>query len=498
MQRYLPRQTSLDIMAWLIKISVLLTVLIRTTHTVLDIRTEEESYDVYIPNDGDYCLVFRSSAEKNRLLWNSSNPLNNSTPDGEFKDRLKLTQKQNSSYLRINSLAQSDSGQYRTECWRDGRMSHQNISDLSVCRELGKTSTLYANPGETVSLHCNGTRDGDNTTVRWFQRNTKNMEMVLLSSSSLLITNISMEDIWYMYYICINLNGHLCVSRQTLNPQIQTGYVVLSVGEEAVLPCFNYDDPNGTETRWRTSRFGDISWDSGESQAFLSDGRQTGNYSLVIPSLRKRHSGLYFCYDQLHEREKLIKGYKLLVCLKTEPLTEFFSEGEEVVLRCKSNLTESDRVVWYRQTAHGNCVILDTEPDEQANLPKDLDGRVNASNPPYYLVLSNLSLADSGEYWCAVFYERVCVSVTKTVLVEWDPFGINSTFYRVYSSLMACALLGMVCVLITVNLKTRRRDQASLKTRRTAAQRRRSSRLEEEEGESDEGRGEKKESEEEK
>ncbi|KAJ7992072.1 hypothetical protein DPEC_G00274770 [Dallia pectoralis] len=194
----------------------------------------------------------------------------------------------------------------------------------------------------------------------------------------------------------------------------------------------------------------------------------------------------------------IIKDYELLVCPKSEPLTEFFSKREEVVLRCNSDITESDRVVWYRKTGHVGNVIKDTEPYKQTKYPEDLGGRINASNPPYYLVLSNISLADSGEYWCAVYYRDVCVSVTKTVLVEWDPFGINSTFYRVYSSLMACALLGMVCVLITVNLKTRRRDQASLKTRRTAAQRQRSSRVEEEEGESDEGRGEKKESEEEK
>ncbi|KAJ8003300.1 hypothetical protein DPEC_G00167990 [Dallia pectoralis] len=179
----------------------------------------------------------------------------------------------------------------------------------------------------------------------------------------------------------------------------------------------------------------------------------------------------------------LIKAYELLVCPKSEPLTEFFSEGEEVVLRCNSNITESVRVVWYRKTRHVDDVIMDTRRKNLANYPEDLLGRMNASNPAYYLVLSNLSLADSGEYWCAVLYRGVCVSVTKTVLVEWDPFGINSTFYRVYSSLMACALLGMVCVLITVNLKTRRRDQDSLKTRRTAAQRlkQRSSRVEEEE-----------------
>ncbi|KAJ7992186.1 hypothetical protein DPEC_G00275920 [Dallia pectoralis] len=248
----------------------------------------------------------------------------------------------------------------------------------------------------------------------------------------------------------------------------------------------------------------EISWDPshhtrGGNQMYVSDGRTSGNYSLVIPSLMLHHTGWFDCNNNSRSREEmLIKGYELLVCPKSEPLTEFFSKGEEVVLRCNSNNIETDRVVWYRNTGHVDHAIMDTGIINLANYPEDLVGRINASNSPYYLVLSNISLADSGEYWCAVLYEGVCLSVTKTVLVEWDPFGINSTFYRVYSSLMACALLGMVCVLITVNLKTRRRDQASLKTRRTAAQRQRSSRVEEEEGESDEGRGEKKESEEEK
>ncbi|KAJ8014494.1 hypothetical protein DPEC_G00040810 [Dallia pectoralis] len=229
------------------------------------------------------------------------------------------------------------------------------------------------------------------------------------------------------------------------------------------------------------------SWDSrrltrGGNQMYVSDGRTSGNYSLVIPSLMLNHTGFYECYEKSTFMEKtFIKAYELLVFPKSEPLTEYFSDGEEVVLRCNSDITESDRVVWYRKTGHLEHAIMETGPAAPANYPEDLVGRINASDPPYYLVLSNLSLADSGEYWCAVFYEGVCVSVTKTILVEWDPFGINSTFYRVYSSLMACALLGMVCVLITVNLKTRRRDQDSLKTRKTAAQRQRS--VEEEEGE---------------
>uniref|UniRef100_A0A3P8Y5J9 Ig-like domain-containing protein n=1 Tax=Esox lucius TaxID=8010 RepID=A0A3P8Y5J9_ESOLU len=282
-----------------------------------------------------------------------------------------------------------------------------------------------------------------------------------------------------------------------------SSYVGLTVGEEAVLPCFNHGDPNGTETKWKTKQI-TISWDSNQltsrwNQMYMSDGRSSGNFSLIFTSLMLNHSGWYDCYEQLQPgKNKLINAYELRVCPKSEPLTEFFLEGEEVVLSCNSNLT--DNVMWYRQTAQVNDVILNTRSIKTANYPKDLDGRINASDPPTFLVLFNLSLADRGEYWCAVFYKGVCVSVTKTVLVEWDPFGINSMFYRVYSSLMGCALLGMVCVLITVNLKTRRRDQASLNSRKTAAQTLRQKRngVEEEGEEINEKRGQMKESKEEK
>ncbi|KAJ8014495.1 hypothetical protein DPEC_G00040820 [Dallia pectoralis] len=323
------------------KLSVLLTVLIRTAHTDLDIRTIGDSHGFIIPKEVDSCSIYKQGAKRNVLLWSLSDP--------------------------------------------------------------------------SKGFHLAG----------------------------------------------------MSTDRMELNPYKNQYLLKIKVGEEAVLPCFNSDDPNGTETTWFTGGFKNqlISWDSslltrGGNQMYVSDGRTSGNYSLVIPSLMLNHTGWFDCYNSSRSREEmLIKAYELLVCPKSEPLTEFFSEGEEVVLRCNSNITESVRVVWYRKTGHVDDVIMDTRRKNLANYPEDLLGRMNASNPAYYLVLSNLSLADSGEYWCAVLYRGVCVSVTKTVLVEWDPFGINSTFYRVYSSLMACALLGMVCVLITVNLKTRRRDQ---------------------------------------
>lgn len=118
----------------------------------------------------------------------------------------------------------------------------------------------------------------------------------------------------------------------------------------------------------------------------------------------------------------------------------------------------------------GRSDIPTNRDDEYKQMPEGVDGRLNASPPSVSLVLSNLSQEDSGEYCCAVMSKTVCLSITTTFLIngERGPFGIDSTFYAVDSSLMACALLESVCAVITVNLKTRRRDQATLKARRTA------------------------------
>lgn len=64
-----------------------------------------------------------------------------------------------------------------------------------------------------------------------------------------------------------------------------------------------------------------------------------------------------------------------------------------------------------------------------------MEGRINVSSLHSSLVLSNVSLEDSGKYWSAVIYEDVCVSMTKThlIYVERDPFVVDSTFYAVFS-----------------------------------------------------------------
>lgn len=349
-------------MAWLIPLSIQLAVLIRTVLTDQDIKDEGDKCTFYISNDEgeDYCLMFRSSAGESLLLWNTSNPVENSSLAAEFRDRLVLE----GSNLYINNLTQSDSGRYRMECWTDGRVSHRDSKELLVCSGSNEEEMMQVNLGQRVELQCEGTREDANMTVRWFREdeNGDNRVQLAENSSSLHITNITIKDL-ESYYWCMGLGGQLCVYSLVFNLGHKLQYVTLSVGEEAVLPCFNPDDPNGTETRWDSILFGYIRWvpshlTSGGKQMYLTDGRTSGNYSLVIPSLMLNHSGFYDC--QKKPPSRVIISYCLMVCPKSEPLEEFFSEGGEVSLTCSSDFPEYDRLVWYRNSTKAGNVILDT------------------------------------------------------------------------------------------------------------------------------------------
>lgn len=176
------------------------------------------------------------------------------------------------------------------------------------------------------------------------------------------------------------------------------------MGEEAVLPCFvaesedrdwyipyiSYITIRYIVTSSKNQSEGSGNNTNQRQQAYVEDRREMGKNSLVIPSLTLDHSGYYECCTEYG------KAVKLFVCLESEALTEFFSEGEKVILSSNYDLNEGNQVVWFRHTAQHHGVILASSV--YTKLPDDMEGRVQLSSPYNTLVLSNLYPQDSGEY----------------------------------------------------------------------------------------------------
>uniref|UniRef100_A0A8D0ANF5 Ig-like domain-containing protein n=1 Tax=Sander lucioperca TaxID=283035 RepID=A0A8D0ANF5_SANLU len=132
---------------------------------------------------------------------------------------------------------------------------------------------------------------------------------------------------------------------------------------------------------------------------------------------------------------------------------KLFSEGEEVTLRCRDRGEGKDHV-WFIKSKRTEGRIFSVESDQSMS-------RVSLYYNNGSLVISNISLGDAGEYWCAVYNDNQCASTVRTVLVYMEPFGIYSTFFKVRCSVLSVLLLMLCAAVVAVNLRTRRGAQLS-------------------------------------
>ncbi|KAI4791779.1 hypothetical protein KUCAC02_033803 [Chaenocephalus aceratus] len=445
-------------MAAVSELSVLLFALISNIHAeeLIVIQKERDSLTFELPEEAGSCLISRSVGEEKLVLWNTSDlwPQNSSVPE-DLKQRL-VSVADTSSY-KINDLTGSDSGLYLEECWTEGKVTHERNITVTVCGSLDRTWPEYMEDEETKDLPCD--EAADHLDVQWLKRdyryeqkiwtrvfgddtasvmdNDRGRYQVVKNTSALRISNISPADLGE--YTCLEMKRQQCVRSIALEYELLER-IYLSVEDTAVLQCpdsgFNEEKP----PRWKTRLY-----NNHQEQQNQPVGVMDQNYSLVLTSVMVNHSGRYSCHNL-----NTVNKYQLWVCPKSPPpAVELFSGGEEVTLRCKDWGKGWDhRWFFTSNRTKGRTLSLDYN-QVRSNVRRDSDGR---------LVISDVSLEDTGEYWCAVTdrYPQ-CLFSTKTLLHR-DPFGLHSTVYAVRCSALSVLLLVLCVAVVTVSLRTRTRD----------------------------------------
>ncbi|KAL7400283.1 hypothetical protein ABVT39_009661 [Epinephelus coioides] len=456
-------------MAAVTELCFLLFALINNIHAeeLITIKKERDSYTFQLPKEASSCLISRFVGEEKLVLWNTSDLWShNSTVPEDLKQRLSVVSRKSISSYIIHNLTHSDSGLYQEECWTDGKVTYERNSSVIVCSIRIEQEMTLLRPEGSVDLQCYGA--ADNLDFLWLKRDFKYEEeiwkkvfgdnttsvmdddggryQVEKNSSDLRVFNFTTA--LKKEFTCLLMNQQQCVSSERVLYHLKPEFLYHSARETAVLPCTVTDLSDDQPPLW-INVTSNTELNNTTNQTVPSVDQ---NYSLVFSSLTLNHTGLYDCKTSLR-----VKSYYLLVCPKFgPPAVELFSEGEEVTLPCK-HWEKGEGYYWFIKSnqTEGRIVTIDMS-QTMSRVSIGSDGS---------LVISNVSLKDTGEYWCAVREENYqCVSSVKTVLMYRDPFGIHSTFYTVRCSVLSGLLVMLCVVVVAVNQRSRRGEQLSAQT----------------------------------
>lgn len=444
-------------MAAVAELSFLLFALTNNIHAeeLIFVRKERQSYTFRPPKEGSFCLIstFVVGEGKQVLLNTSDLWYQNSTAPEHLKERLPAVRKMNDSSYMIHNLTHSHSGLYQEQCWMEGNVTYEKNVRIVVCGTINNYTCIEGNLGESFELPCK--EAADNLTVQWLQDNLRYEEetwtnvfesstsslmdvqerafKVVKNTSALAVT--SYKFIKSDYYICLVMDKERCVSGHPVCIFMSQETLYHSVGERAVLNCTDLSDQPPLWKKYNKTRLN-----------YTVVGQ---NYTLGFSSLTLNDSALYLC-----EYSIKWKYHLLLVCPKFgPPAVVFFSEGEEITLRCNSTANVIKHWFMKSNQTEGRVIHLNAQmPDEGS--------RVRIS--PLGLVLANVSLENTGEYWCALVVDYFrCMSASKILLVHREPESEGRTGHAVRSSLLSAALLTLCAAVVAVIRRTRRGEQSA-------------------------------------
>ncbi|KAL2076487.1 hypothetical protein ACEWY4_027914 [Coilia grayii] len=437
----------------------------------------------------DDCVLYRIHEDGDLLLVNCSQP-DIPQPDGY---NITCSGKMFSSFI-LNNLTLSQSGDYRAEEWRGTNSRIKTpMYRLIVCAEGDADSdfvitTVTDNSvvlcefdstlgnGSSLQLYAYNTPFTENTllvldtnsSLEPLQEHFRGRLQVDLNNSALTLSGIEFGD----NFLCAVWRGAQCQSVRKQQLASFPKCVSAHDAENVTLPCtFSRDFPE--QVHWSTPT-GHVSISINQTPPqevmYMLNGSQSGDYSLIIPSVSQRHTWEYVCETTV--RLITIQRIVLWVCIKTSPVNVMFSHGESVLMDAHVNDSLTLLLVqWYRQRGLHPLMLITQSYDSvlspiigvsDVRMPEDLMGRVTVSSFSTSVNISNLTAEDSGVYtWRVIMRhtrEAVCYEGSFR-LVYRDPFGVHSLVYR--APVLGCVLLGLVAAVIWVKLRSRKGEQTS-------------------------------------
>ncbi|KAL7871137.1 hypothetical protein SRHO_G00086340 [Serrasalmus rhombeus] len=369
----------------------------------------------------DYITLYKLTEKGKQLLGNSSNAA--VAPPEDYRDRISPTNQLHGLLgMQVVNLMLSDSGVYLRECWRDNELVNHHKCYLYVCDGEAVSQEIFLGPDGGVDLVCSVSYSRqNNATIKWFKEAYSGYKRSLLLDTKKsqeplqeeLKGVIQVRDEGFSLHIsepglktdhnffCLVMEGEQCMGFQNMylpnSGELDLQSVFYGVGESAVLSCSSdylkqrqvyWDTPLGKVNSTTT----DKNKDPTGNDMYISKSKETGNYSLVIPSITPNHSGEYKCYPNMME-------YFITVCseLKTNEIQ--IHTGSKVTLECAMTTDESANIQWYRQTKleESNLIYDSGDPSLSTNTNIDI---LNTS-----LTISELTEEDSGMYWCVVLLD---------------------------------------------------------------------------------------------
>uniref|UniRef100_A0A8C7LXU1 Ig-like domain-containing protein n=1 Tax=Oncorhynchus mykiss TaxID=8022 RepID=A0A8C7LXU1_ONCMY len=251
------------------------------------------------------------------------------------------------------------------------------------------------------------------------------------------------------------------------------GLMSANVGDMVVLRCFNAGD-EGIMFSWYKQTFGNVPqlistiYKYGRNATFYHEFKNNPRFSveggqgknhLMIADVELSDSGTYYCGSDYGYKVEfgqgfilIIKGSRNMIILQ-QPVSESVQPGNSVTLNCTIH-TETcageHSVYWFRHgSGESHPGIMYTHGERSDQCVKSLESVSPAQSCVYNLPKRNLSLSDSGTYYCAVASCGEILFGNGTKLDIEDPLlfvyclGVALAFAFILIILLACIIYKM-------------------------------------------------------